>query len=130
MFLFTSLQTPAPAKAIKNLVFEEEKSSDNESSDPSLEPSNPVESLGQFVGAILVIAGAREVAGPEAGEQQGQEEVEDDQVANDDGGEEEGDTDLTNQKTVLCHVTHLPRTCQQGASQDSRWQDHSSPLTA
>ena len=101
MFLFTSLQTPAPSKAIKNLVFEEEKSSDNESSDPSLEPSNPVESLGQFVGAILVIAGAREVAGSEAGEQQGQEEVEDDEVANDDGGEEEGDTDLTNQKTVL-----------------------------
>ena len=103
MFLFTSLQTPAPSKAIKNLVFEEEKSSDNESSDPSLEPSNPVESLGQFVGAILVIAGTREVAGSEAGEQQGQEEVEDDEVCHEDCGHEVWNADGAIEEDAVPH---------------------------
>ena len=99
----TSLQTESLSEAFKNLVFKEQQALNNKLLDESFESSNPVKGLGELVGAVLVIAGPWEVGSPKAGEKEGKEEIKDDQVADHDGGEEEGDTDFVGDPHAVPH---------------------------
>ena len=71
----TSLQTETPAETLQYLVLQEEQSLHYQLLDPALEASDPVESLGQLVGSILVIAGSGQITGAETGQEQGQEQI-------------------------------------------------------
>ena len=67
------------------------------------ESAYPFPSLAEFIGVIIDAPRGRQIGRPEAGEQQGEEEIEHDQIADDDRGQEKWHADLRGHPHAVPH---------------------------
>jgi hypothetical protein len=63
------------SKALDDYVSDQNASSDDGPHDPPLEPTDPVERLGQLVGVVVIAAGHRQVGGAKTAQEQGEKKV-------------------------------------------------------
>ncbi len=71
----TSPGSDLAAAALDELVPDELDPAEDSSKDPAAEAADAVEGLSELVGVVVGAASRRQVGGPEAAEQQGQEQV-------------------------------------------------------